>query len=272
MADTSGKNYVLGKGRTYFDQFKPGTKQNTGERYMGNTPEFSQTQAQESLDHIDADQGLNVKDESIIISNELTGSFVTDNISAENIAMWFGGDASALVVASALAVVNADLTVQRGRTFQLGTSAATPMGTKKITNVVVKKVVPPVAPATDPTLEDVTLAANIEIDLERARMYIEVDAPDIENDDVLRVTYDQEAYSREVIIAKGQQISGALRFLADNPHGKNRDYFYPYVKITSNGDYALKGDSWQQMSFNYEVLKKDGSTERVYIDGVASAV
>lgn len=272
MADISGKNYVLGKGRVFFDQFKTGTKTNTGERYLGNTPEFSQTQAQESLDHIDADQGLNVKDESIIISNELTGSFVSDNISNENIAMWFGGDTSALVVAAAAAVVEADRTITLGRTYQLGTTAATPMGTKKITNVKIDIITPGALPADPPVVTALaTLAGNVEIDLERARLYIESDAPDLEDGDVIRVTYDQEAYSREIIIAKGQQVSGALRFLADNPHGKNRDYFYPYVKITSNGDYALKGDSWLQMSFNFEVLKKDGSTERAYIDGVAAA-
>lgn len=274
MADTSGKNYVLGKGRVYFDQFATGTKNPTGERYLGNTPEFSQTQAQESLDHIDADQGLNVKDESIIISNELTGSFVSDNISNENIAMWFGGDASALVVASATAVVDTDFVAKRGRTFQVGTSASTPMGTRKITNVKVSTVTAGATPSDPPVVTEIATAdmpANFEIDLERARIYIEPDAPDVADGDVLRVTYDQEAYSREVIIAKGQQISGALRFLADNPHGKNRDYFYPYVKITSNGDYALKGDSWLQMSFNFEVLKKDASTERAYIDGMRAA-
>jgi hypothetical protein len=264
----NGKNYVLGKGKVFFDQFAVGTKNTTGERYLGNTPEFSQSQAQDSLDHIDADQGLNVKDESIIIKNDLTGAFKTDNISVENVAMWFGGDQSPLTIAAAPAVVEDDRAVIRGRTYQLGTDAATPMGTRKVTNVVVKKVTPGALPADPPTLTAVALANNIEVDLERARVYIESDAPDITNGDVLRITYDQEAVTREIVIAKGQQTSGALRFLSDNPHGKNRDYFMPYVKITSNGDYALKGDNWQEMSFNYEVLKRDASTERQYIDGV----
>jgi hypothetical protein len=271
MADTSGKQYTIGKGRVFFDQFKPGTKLTTGERYLGNTPAFTQSISQDSLDHIDADQGLNIKDESIVIKNDLTGSFETDNISVDNIAMFFGGDSSPLTVAAATAVVDANVTVMRGRTYQLGTDEATPMGTKKVTNVVVNKVTAPVPPATTPTLTPVTLTGNFEVDLEKARVYIEVDAPDVADGDVLQFTYDQEAYSREIVIAKGQQVSGALRFLADNPHGTNRDYFYPYVKITSNGDYALKGDDWLKMSFNFEVLKKDAATERAYIDGVAAA-
>lgn len=271
MADENGKNYVIGKGRVYLDLFAAGTKKGTGERYLGNTPEFSQTQAQESLDHIDADQGLNVKDDSFVISNELTGTFSTDNINAENVAMFFGGDLSKLTVASAVGLTDADVTVLRGRTYQLGADDATPMGTKKVDNVTIKKVVPPVAPDTEPTLVDVPLEGNVEVDLARARVYIESDAPDIANGDVLRFGYDQEGYTNEVIIGKGQQVSGAMRFLANNPKGPNRDYYYPYVKITSNGDYALKGDEWQVMSFNFEVLKLNGSTERVYIDGVATA-
>jgi lipopolysaccharide export system protein LptA len=269
--DSNNKQYVIGKGKLYFDLFGPGTKIGTGERYLGNTPAFGQSVSQDSLDHVDSDQGLNVKDESIIIKNDLTGSFETDNISAENVAMFFGGDLSQMTVAAATDVVDADRVVTRGRTFQIGADDVTPMGTKKITNVVIKKVTPGALPADPPTLTAVTLAGNFEVDLERARIYVEVDAPDVSNGDTLRVTYDQEGYSREIIIAKGQQVSGALRFLADNPHGKNRDYYMPYVKITSNGDYALKGDEWQKMSFNYEVLKRDARVERQYIDGAASA-
>jgi len=44
----------------------------------------------------------------------------------------------------------------------------------------------------------------------------------------------------------------------------------PYVKLMPNGDFALKGDEWQQLSFNIEVLKK-GTLEAVYMDGRAVA-
>ena len=83
-----GKNYTIGKGRLYFALFAPGSKTSViGERYLGNSPELTITREQETLDHIDADEGLNVKDESIVISNSLGGSFSTDNIDPENLAM-----------------------------------------------------------------------------------------------------------------------------------------------------------------------------------------
>lgn len=273
---TPGKNYVIGKGRLFFDKYAPGSKIGTGERYLGNSPELTSTISQDTLDHIDADQGLNVKDEQVTISNDLTGTFRLDSIEAENIAMWFGGDVDRETIVAATAVTDTDRTMKRGLWYQIGVSEATPSGTRKVTNVTFSTVVPGVLPTDPPVVTAIApgdVPANFEIDLDRARVYVELNAPLIDAADgaVIRVKYDQEGVTREIVIAKGQEVRGALRFLSANPIGDQRDYYWPYAKITSNGDYALKGDSWQEMSFNYEVLKKDDNTERAYIDGVAQA-
>lgn len=266
-----GKQYTIGKGKLYFDKFAPGSKIGTGERYLGNSPELTQTRAQETLDHIDADEGLNIKDESITISNDITGGFALDSIDTDNVAMWFGGDVNRAVIVAAPGIVEPDFVAARGRSYQLGKTPEHPSGTRNITNVLISLVAPGATPA-DPVvvtpLAPADYEGNVELDLERARLYIEPDAPDIAAGDVLRVTYDQEGVTREIIIAKGQEVRGALRFISHNPVGQRKDYFWPYVTITSNGDYALKGDDWQSMSFSFEVLKLDGSTERVYIDAV----
>lgn len=268
-----GKQYVIGKGRLYFNKLLAGALVGIGERYLGNSPELTQSLSQDTLDHIDADDGLNVKDESITISTDMTGSFKLDSIESENLAMWYGADVEKATIVSAVGIVEPDITVRRGMHYQLGQSEATPSGTRKIDNVTVS-VVTPGALANDPpvvtAISPAALEAQMEIDLERARIYIEPDAPLLVNGAKIRVTYDQEAVTREVTIAKGQEIRGAMRFIANNPVGENKDYFWPLVKITSNGDYSLKGDTWQEMSFNYEVLKKNAGTERLYIDGVAA--
>lgn len=270
-----GKQYVIGKGKLFFNGFAPGAKVGSGERYLGNSPELSSSQSADTLDHIDADEGLNVKDESVTISNELTGAFKLDSIENENVAMWFGGDIERSVIVAGTAIVSPDVTAMRGRWYQLGVSDDMPQGTRQVTNVKVATVVPAVIPTDPPVVTDLTapqLAANVEFDLERARVYVESDAPDVPDGTVLRFTFDQEAVTREIIIGKGQEIRGQMRFLSKNPVGQQKDYYWPYVKITSNGDYALKGDTWQEMSFNYEVLKLDAKTERVYIDGVPKAI
>jgi len=263
-----GKNYVIGKGKLSFAMFAPGSKVSTmGERYLGNSPELTQTREQETLDHIDADEGMNVKDESITISNSMGGSFTLDSIEPENIAMWFGGPVDRSAILAGTAIVDADFSAVRGRYHQIGATADNPMGARKIDNVKVAIVAPGATPQDPPVVTELAeLDGNVEIDLDRGRLYIEPDAPDIDNNDVLRVTYDQEATTRTIIIAKGDQIRGRLRFDSTNPVGSRNDYLWPYVTITANGDYALKGDEWQTMSFNYEVLKLDNVTERVYIE------
>lgn len=268
-ATENGKKYVLGKGRLYLALFGAGAKTSaTGERYLGNSPELSTTQSAETLDHIDADQGLNVKDESITISNDLTGAFALDSIDMQNVALWFGGDIERQTVAAAVGIIEPDQTMKRGNWLQLGASPDLPQGTRSVDNVTISTVTPGATPS-DPVvvtaLSPTQLAANFEIELDSGRIYLEPAAPDVTDTTVLRVTYDQDALQNEIVIGKGQEIRGALRFLAKNPKGENKDYFWPYVKITSNGDYALKGDTWQQMSFNFEVLKLNDSTERVYV-------
>lgn len=254
-----GKEYVIGKGRLFFNQFTPGTKVGTGELYLGNTPELSASSDSETLDHYDSDQGLNVKDESITVENSLTLTFTTDNISPENLTLWFAGDKARVTVTPATNVKER-FAVVRGRFYQLGVSQELPAGVRKVTNVSVSKV------ESNDTLTPITAAGNVDIDLEHGRVYIEIDAADIQDGDTLEVTYDVEASTRTVIIGRGQEIRGSLRFISANPVGKQRHYYWPYVKLSANGDYALKGDEWQQMSFTAEVLKLDAQTERVYIE------
>ena len=255
------KDYVIGKGRLYFDPFFPGTTRKTGELYFGNTPELTTTADAETLDHYDADQGLNVKDESITVENNLSGSFVTDNISPDNVALFFSGNASPMTQTAQTGKTDTFANVKRNRQYQLGTSDLTPTGVRHVDNVTITVGGTPLA----------NVAQNVEIDLEKGRIYIESDAPDISDDDTLVVTYDVQPSTRTVIVGKGDEIRGALRFISVNPVGNNKDYYWPYVKLTPNGDFALKGSEWMQLGFSFEVLKLAGM-ERVYAETTATTV
>ena len=248
-----GKNYVVGRGELYFDQFAPGTTNTTGERYLGNTPEFSTTSDTEELEHFDSDHGLNEKDDSVTLSNSRSGTFTTDNINADNIALFFMG-ASAQVTQTAQTGLSETVKVHQGRYYQLGTSDSNPAGYRHVNNVVVKK-----GAAT------VDAADNYEVDLDLGRIYIEVDAAGIDDGDDLIFEYDLKASSMTQIISGNSQIEGALRFVSFNPKGEPMDYYWPRVKLSPNGDFALKsGDNWQTIPFNVEFLKK-GLQETVYI-------
>lgn len=261
----SGKNYVLGKGKIYFDRFAAqtlvlATTVGEGERYLGNTPEFSTTSSAENLDHFGSEGGLKIKDDSVQLSLNRSGKLTCDNVSADNQALFIQGSVGDLVQTSAVGKIDL-ITASKGRFFQLGVDIVNPTGVRKVSNVVIKKGAGFIT----------TIAAlnNYEVDLELGRIYIESDSVDIPNLTKIQVTYDVASSTREQIVSSTNTIYGALRFVADNPKGTNRDYYFPYVKLSPDGDYALKGDTWQVMGFTFEVLVKAAGIATLYIDGRA---
>ena len=93
-SDLGGKNYTLGRGRVFIDRFAANAvvsalTKGDGERYLGNTPEFTMTSESEDLEHFDSDSGVRVKDGAVQLTLNRSGAFTCDNISAENIALYF---------------------------------------------------------------------------------------------------------------------------------------------------------------------------------------
>lgn len=264
-ADLNGKNYTLGRGKLYFDRYADGitiaaATQGEGERYFGNTPSFATSSSSENLDHFDSDAGVRVKDDSVQLSFDRTGSITCDNISSENIALQFLGTSAPVTQAPVVGAVTTRA-VKRGRFYQLGATPALPAGVRKISNLVVTK-----------ASTVIVLTGNYEVDPDLARVFIEQEAVAIADDDVLTFTFDVDASTRTQVISGNKSIYGALRFVADNPKGTNRDFYFPYVKLTPDGDYAFKGDDWQVMTFALEILKKASNVESAYVDGRAVAV
>lgn len=250
-------NYVVGRGKLYFNQFLAGTKTlSGGARYLGNSPEISLGQNEEKLDHYNSDGGINVKDASISLQNDLTGSFTLDDISHENLALWFRGAVQSNVVAGG-AVADEAHTVNLGTYVQLGLTDANPIGARNVSLVT--------ATNTTQAAAVVDAAGNFEVDPVTGRVYILEDAPDIADGDELSFSYTAAAGTENVVIAAGTVIEGRLEYFADNAAGANDDYVWPYVQISPDGDLPLKGDDWQSMTFTMEVLKLNDSTERQYI-------
>jgi hypothetical protein len=266
-SDIGGKNYTLGRGRLYFDRFSAaqvaagiaaGT-QGEGERYFGNTPEVNMAAAEESLDHFSSEGGIKVKDDSVTLSLDRTGTLTVDNIDAQNLALLFLASGVNTLTQSSATAATWTVTAKKGRFYQIGQSASVPTGVRVVSNIIVKKGSPGFATT-------VAASGNYEVDEALGRLYILPGSADIPDDTIIQVTYDAAAGTREQILSSTTSIYGALHYVADNPKGANRDMLFPYCKLTPNGDYNLKGDDWQTMSFNYEILAK-GNLATVYIDG-----
>lgn len=258
------KNLTLGRGELWFAQYATGTQNPKGERYLGNSPEFNATIESENLDHFDSDHGINEKDESIPLSTNRTGSFITDNIDPANVALFFFGEKTIFSVAGGAVSDELINGVEPGLTYQLGMTATNPTGARMLSNVTAPVVTDADTPATT-----YVAGTDYTIDLTLGRLTV-VEGGNIPEDANLSVDYTTLASSRTRIISGSTPIVGALRYIAFNPAGQQLDWYMPYVKISPNGDYALKGDEWQQIPFNIEILKKTGF-EALYIDGRAYA-
>lgn len=254
------QNYSLGRGKVYFDEFVAGTFNLTGEQYIGNTPDFNMNVTSQTLDHYTADDAVKILDEQALIQIDRKGTFHTDNIGVGNLAKFFLGT-TGIVTSTAGSITGEQINgVIPDRYYQLGVSTATPSGVRNVTTVVVKN------DASTTFVE----GTDYTVDLARARIYT-IPGGAITSTTNLRVDYATTVATRDqVITSSNKQIIGALRFVSSNATGVDRDYFMPYVKITPNGDFALKGDQWQSLSFNVQMVKKDSLTEVLYIDGQAA--
>lgn len=260
-------NYTLGRGEIYFARRDPTTGLLGGERYLGNTPECNLSAEEEKLDHFSSDRGVRVKDRSVTLQVNYTGSITTDNVDPRTLALFFLGTSEDLTIVQSTVtdeVIAAGIGVEVGMFYQLGTTDTNRTGARKVifpgvaeTLFVVKKAAATLVPGTDYILN---------ADLGR----IEVLAGGaLENGDLPTVTYTVAASTRTQIISGSSAIEGALRYVAYNPEGADIDYFMPAVTLAPNGDLPLKGEEWMSVPFNLDVTKKDSDTAAIYADGRA---
>lgn len=255
------KNYVLGRGELFFALFAPGTRTiENGQEYLGNTPEINLSTESETLDHFDSDHSVRTKDDSVLLEKNMSGTFITDQISPNNIARWFTGQASIVSQVSATGTAAAFTNVIKGRRYQLGVSPSNPSGIRGITNMSAVKEGTP----------DVTLVIGVDIkfDAETGGFIILPTSAVVDDGDDVTVTYDTTATTYNRITAGAENVlEGQLFYRAYNAKGLNFDYLFPYVQLAPDGDFALKGDDWQQLGFTFQALQRDNDTAVAYTNG-----
>jgi hypothetical protein len=107
---------------------------------------------------------------------------------------------------------------------------------------------------------------NFTVDVANGRIELVEVPADITDGDTVEVTYDVSVGERTIVVDEENQVEGRLRFIADNPRGTNKNYFWPRVKLSPSGEFALKGETWQTMTMNMEILQPEqAGWKRVYI-------
>jgi hypothetical protein len=239
-------DYTLGKGKFYFRRFEPGTQtpESDGFRRLGNVPEAAVQRTVEKLEHTSSEGGVNVKDASVDTSNDQGLTFSTDNVSLDNLALWFMSSVSEIVEVGGAVVAEALGAFNEGDYAQLGVTTTTPQGVRNVTLVSLDGKIGVAASA--PLVE----GTDYRVDLKRGLVEFLID-------DLSDVTadYTAPAATRSVILDGTTTIEGELKFFADNPKGSNKDTHWPYVQLSPDGDYALIGTDWQTVGFSVTVLQ-----------------
>lgn len=250
----SDPNYVVGRGKLYFEQFAPGTTQGLGELYLGNTPSLRIRTNTTTVDRYESIGGVKVKAESVTVKDEMTVTFEADDIKNENLAAWFGG-----VAAYESRFAEQGLTqtqkIMRGRIYQIGKSSSRPQGARNITNFTVR-IGQVVIPST----------GNWSLDPRLGRLTVLDDAVALMDGSEVTFTFDIKSATALAVVTRNVSVRGALRFISDNIVGLEKNYFFPLVKLSADQDFMLKGDDWQSLGFTASVMRLNDATERMYVD------
>lgn len=249
------QNQTLGRGEVHFAKFKPGTQIPDGYRYLGNTPEFNLSVQSEQLAHYSMDRGQKTKDKSVTLQTDHTGTFTCDNISLDNLALFFMGSKETVAQASAANVTETLEGITQGLSYQIGVTDASPLGSRKVTINTIAVGATPLVAGTDYTLDsDRGVITFIEGGT------VAIDGSDVDLDVALAAT----SYDR--VISGKDQIEGSIMYLAYNAEGDDLDYRMLHVRIAPNGDLPLKGDDWMSTPFTVEILTPVGK-EAIYLNG-----
>lgn len=258
MALTYESNlYQIPRGRVYFDPYDTNDAL-TGERYLGNCPGFTISVETEKAEHFSAETGLKQKDASILLQVTRTGTLTCDNMSTTNVGMFLSG-AESTVTQTSTTVSNEAHTVKQGRHYQLGYSTSNPGGARNISSVTVTN---------EAGSTTYTAGTDYNLDTDLGRIQI-IDGGTITDDSIIHVDYTRAAKTWDRIATGAEsELFGALRIVADNASGANRDFYMPYVSLQPSGEMPViaDGTEFASMQFTVDVLKS-ANMEAIYIDG-----
>lgn len=254
---------VLGAGKVWFDP-EDSSGNNTGYRYLGDTPGFVVPIDSEFLDTWSSD-GQVAEREDLAVTRVTRGANITcKQISDANLNLFLMGTLADLVQSSGAVTDEAIDGVIQGRRYYLGASASNPLGNRTISAVTVTD-----DDTGSPTTY--TVSDDYEIDTDTGALFI-VPGGAIADGTNLLVDYTKGAITRaQITSADVAEQYGALRYEADNTRGSNRHLYAPRVLLRPTGELAFKSrENYMEMQFACEFMKKTGFAQ-VYIDGVPAA-
>ena len=237
--DRRTSNVLIGSGLAYVDLLDA-AGQTTGERDLGECASMRISVDVQRVMVYSAQGATARKLIDAVTQRTYSAQIAVRDMDRDNLALWLGGDASTEEDA-ATAVVDEVITVQPGRSYQLGASPAKPMGYLELDASV------DVAVTYGATAAAATTAAtegtDFDVDPANARIHIRGDGA-ISADDVVKVDYTPLArtHSRAATPARPKEIRAAIRYVEDgtaSPGGRGRNVYIRDASVGAAGDLAL---------------------------------
>lgn len=256
--NTTGKpntdDYNLGRGCAFFAPLDAVTELPQAYRDLGNAPEFNITVETETLEHQSSRQGLKVTDKEVTISQKINLSFQLDEINHENLAEFFSGEKATHVNVAVAGFVQyamiPDPTVELGKWYDIRDSAGDRAYDIEAGDFA--------AETSNGTPVPLVLNTDYELDLEMGRVFLlstsSVVATAISGSEDINVTLTAEVTAKDVNEVRAltkTSVSGALKFIAENPadNDKQTEFQFHKVSLKADGDFALIGDEFTVMGF-----------------------
>jgi hypothetical protein len=254
---------ILGRGKVFFDRTMGDLTIADGEQYFGNTKSFQINRSVERLGTRTSYGGLLHEGKGHVISEDVTVSITTDNISWDNYTSWFSVDSApdVEIPGSDTDSYVEELKIKQDRYFQLGTSFQTFGGFFFDSLVINIK------------NQSALLREGLEYTFDRktGRLYIMPDGPRAPNGRSIVCTYTKRDSATKSVNTSAREMTGAMRYIAQNAYGTQTHLWFPKVRISPVGNIEMKSDEFQELRFEAIAMKKSPITPLLvaYREGVA---
>jgi hypothetical protein len=244
----SAENYVLGRGRIYFDRFDAsGNKQ--GWIDLGNAPDFSVNISKETLPHYSSRTGIRVKDLEVVRELASSFQFTLDEFSVLNLGLAFMGE-QASQDQSAGSVTSESITARHDKWVDVSK--------RKVSSVVVTD---------DPMSTTYVENTDYVVDYDEG-MIKALSTGSITDGEALLVDFDYADLTQTVVKAmKDSKVDGALKFVGDPGAGPAVVIELHKSKLMPSGEIGFIGEEWANFQLQAEVVKDEtGHPDSPYFD------
>ncbi len=249
-ANTSNPDfYNLGRGRLYFATLSSGLP--TYWQDLGNCPNLTLNSEEETIEHKSSRSGLATVDKKLTLSRETSINFDLDEISFDNLARWFSGDATASAETSTATYTDEAIFGTGSRLVNYELERWYDIRDAANARIYYLNLFDSYTITQSPS-NDLVKGQDYEIEEEAGMLKFLAGGDVSAGTTAIELTSTGTDVNIDKVEAFTQgSVTGALKFVAVNPANSDdvREFLFHQVTLASDGDLGLISDEFGTMSF-----------------------